>query len=126
MKAYPIELRQRVLQAVDTGLGTRDEIARIFSVSTFWIRKLLRQRNQTGDIAPLPSNAGRKPAFRGSDLERLDDFVTENPDSTLEEIKDYFSGKVDCSIVAVHNALKRLGWRYKKNRYERVNKIEKM
>ena len=126
MKAYPIELRQRVLQAVDTGLGTRDEIAIIFRVSTFWIRKLLRQRSQTGDIAPLPPNSGRKPAFRGSDLERLDDFITENPDSTLEEIKEYFSGKVDCSIVAVHNALKRLGWRYKKNRYERVNKIEKM
>ena len=124
MKAYPIELRQRVLQAVDDNLGTRDEIARIFSVSTFWIRKLLRQRNQTGDIAPLPSNSGRKPAFRGTDLERLDDFVKENPDSTLEEIKEYFSGKVVCSVVAVHNALKRLGWHYKKNRYELASKIE--
>jgi len=126
MKAYPIELRQRVLQAVDNGLGTREKIARMFKVSTFWIRKLLRQRNQTGDIAPLPCTQGRKPAFRGTDLELLDDFVKENPDLTLEEIKEHFSGKVDCSIVAVHNALKRLGWRYKKNRYERANKIEKM
>ena len=126
MKAYPIELRQRVLQAVDNGLGTREKIARMFKVSTFWIRKLLRQRNQTGEIAPLPYNQGRKPAFRGTDLELLDDFVKENPDLTLEEIKEHFSGKVDCSIVAVHNALKRLGWRYKKNRYERANKIAKM
>ena len=52
MKAYPIELRQRVLQSVDNNVGTRDEIARMFNVSTFWIRKLLRQRHQTGDIAP--------------------------------------------------------------------------
>ena len=126
MKAYPIELRQRVLQAADNNLGTRDEIARMFKVSTFWIRKLLRQRNQTGDITPLPQNQGRKPAFRGTDLELLNDFVKENPDSTLQEIKEHFSGKVDCSIVAVHNALKRLGWRYKKNRYELANKIEKM
>jgi transposase len=126
MKAYPIELRQRVLQAVDNGLGTREEIARMFKVSTFWIRKLLRQRNRTGDIAPLLCTQGRKPAFRGTDLELLDDFVKENPDLTLEEIKEHFSSKVDCSIVAVHNALKRLGWRYKKNRYERANKIAKM
>jgi len=35
MKAYPIELRQRVLQAADNNLGTRDEIARMFKVSTF-------------------------------------------------------------------------------------------
>ncbi len=125
MKAYPIELRQRVLQAVDNGLGTREKIARMFKVSTFWIRKLLRQRNQTGDSAPLPCTQGRKPAFRGTDLELLDDFVKEYPDLTLEEIKEHFSDKVDCSIVAVHNALKRLGWRYKKNRYERANKIEK-
>lgn len=126
MKAYPIELRQRVLQSVDNNVGTRDEIARMFNVSTFWIRKLLRQRHQTGDIAPLPRNQGRKPAFRGADLERLNDFVEENPDSTLEEIKEHFSDTVDCSIVAVHNALNRLGWRYKKNHYERVNKIETM
>ena len=48
------------------------------------------------------------------------------PDLTLEEIKEHFSDKVDCSIVAVHNALKRLGWRYKKNRYGLASKIEKM
>jgi transposase len=126
MKAYSLELRQRVLQAVENNFGTRDEISRMFMVSTFWIRKLLRQRNQTGNIAPRPQNQGRKPAFRGTDLELLNDFVRENPDATLEEIKEYFFGKVNCSIVAVHNALKRLGWRYKKKRYEPANKIEKM
>jgi transposase len=126
MKAYPIELRQRVLQSVDNHIGTRNEIATMFNVSTFWIRKLLRQRSQTGDIAPLPRNQGRKPAFRGTNLERLNDFVKTNPDSTLEEIREYFSDQVDCSLVAVHNALKRLGWRYKKNHYEPVNKSEKM
>ena len=98
----------------------------MFNVSTFWIRKLLRQRSRTGDIAPLPQNQGRKPAFRGANLERLNDFVEENPDSTLEEIRTHFYDRVDCSIVAVHNALKRLGWRYKKNSYERANKTEKM
>ena len=74
----------------------------------------------------LLQNQGRKPAFRGADLERLNDFVEENHDSTLDEIKEYFSDTVDCSIVAIHNALKHLGWRYKKNHYERVNKIETM
>lgn len=126
MKAYPIELRERVLQSVDNHVGTRDEIARMFNVSTFWIRKLLRQRSQIGDIAPLPRTQGRKPAFGETDLKRLNAFVEKSPDSTLEEIREHFSDTVDCSIVAVHNALKRLGWRYKKNRYERANKIETM
>ncbi len=126
MNAYPIELRQRVVDAVDNKLGTQQEIANIFSVSAIWIRKLLQRRRETGSIEPLPRTQGRKPAFREANLQLLNSFVEENPDSTLEEMKEYFSDKVNCSIVAIHNALKSLGWRYKKNRYELVSKTEKM
>ena len=125
MKAYSLDLRKRVLEAYDSERSSLGQIAKQFQVTTRWIQKLRQQREREGTIAPRPQNQGRKPAFRGDDLEQLDDFVKENPDSTLEEIKDHFSGKVDCSVVAIHNALKRLGWRYKKNRYEQVSKTEK-
>ena len=115
MKPYPIELRKRVLAVVDKDIGTRNEIAAMFQVSTFWIRKLLWQRRDTGDIAPKPQNQGRKPAFQGRNLKKLDEFIEAHPDATLEETKEYFSGKVDCSIVAIHNALRHLDWRFKKN-----------
>ena len=124
MKAYSLDLRKRVLEAYDSEKSSLGQIAKQFQVTTRWIQKLSQQREREGTIAPRPQNQGRKPAFRGDDLEQLDDFVKENPDSTLEEIKDHFSGKVDCSVVAIHNALKRLGWRYKKNRYEQVSKTE--
>ena len=126
MKAYPIELRRRVLCAIDKGTGTQNEIAAMFEVSTFWICKLLRQRREDGDIAPKPQNQGRKPAFFGENLQKLDAFVTAHPDATLEEIKEHFSGTVDCSIVAIHATLKRLGWNYKKKRYMRPSKIGQM
>ena len=126
MNAYPIELRRRVLDAVDNNLGTQQKIAHIFSVSAIWIRKLLQRRRETGSIEPLPRTQGRKPAFRGANLQQLNDFIEKNPDATLEEIKEYFSDSVNCSIVAIHNTLKRLGWRYKKNRYEQVSKTEKI
>ena len=121
-----LELRQRVIKAVDNKIGTKKEIAETFSVSTSWIRKLLQRRRKTGTLKPSARTQGRKPAFNGTDLEELNNFVQENPDCTLEEIREHFSGKVNCSIVAIHNALKRLDWRYKKNRYERVNRAEKM
>jgi transposase len=126
MNTYPIELRRRVLDAVDNKLGTQQKIAHTFSVSAIWIRKLLQRRRETGSIEPLPRTQGRKPAFRGANLQQLNDFVEKNHDTTLEEIKEYFSDSVHCSIVAIHNTLKRLGWRYKKNRYEPVNKTEKI
>jgi len=115
-----------VLDAVDNNLGTQQKIAHTFSVSAIWIRKLLQRRRKTGSIEPLPRNQGRKPAFRGANLQQINDFVEKKPDATLEEIKEYFAGRVNCSIVAIHNTLKRLGWRYKKNCYVRVSKTEKM
>lgn len=126
MKTYPLELRRRVIRAVDNKIGTKKEIAETFSVSTSWIRKLLQRRRKTGSLEPSACTQGRKPAFRGADLERLNNFVLEKPDSTLQQIKEHFSNKVNCSIVAIHNALKRLGWRYKKNHYEPANRTEKM
>ena len=126
MNTYPIELRRRVLDAVDNNFGTQRKIANTFSVSAIWIRKLLQRRRETGSIEPLPRTQGRKPAFRGANLQQLNDFVEKKPDATLEEIKEYFAGRVNCSIVAIHNTLKRLGWRYKKNCYVRVSKTEKM
>jgi len=126
MKTYPLELRQRVIRAVDNKIGTKKEIAETFSVSTSWIRKLLQRRRKTGTLEPSARTQGRKPAFRGADLKQPNAFVQENPDSTLEEIREHFAGKVNCSIVAIHNSLKRLDWRYKKKRYELANKTEKM
>jgi transposase len=126
MKAYSIDLRKRVLAAYDSNKYSLAKIAKQFQVTTRWIQKLRQRRDQEGSIAPRPQNQGRKPAFRGVNLEQLNSFVEENPDSTLAEIKEYFSGKVNCSIVAIHNALKRLGRRYKKNRYVPASRIEKM
>jgi transposase len=126
MNTYPMELRCRVLDAVEKRLGTQEQIAKTFSVSAVWIRKLLHRKRKTGSIEPLPRTQGRKPAFRGKQLEELNEFVRRRPDATLEEIREHFAGEITCSLVAIHHTLKRLGWRYKKKRYEPVSKAEKM
>lgn len=126
MNPYPIELRQRVLEAVDKKLGTQQEIAQRFCVSAVWIRKLLQKRRMTGSIEPAPRTQGRKPAFKNVLLEELDALLDEKCDITLAEIQEHFKGRISCSHQAVANAIKRLGWGYKKNRYMRLSKIEQM
>lgn len=116
MKAYSIDLRKRVLAAYDSGKYSLNQIAEQFQVTTRWIQKLRQQRKQEGSIAPRPPNKGRKPVFQGDNLEKLEQFIDANPDATLEEIKRYFVGVVECSIVTIHNTLKRLELRYKKKR----------
>ena len=125
MKAYSIDLRKRVLAAYDSGKYSVNHIAEQFQVTTRWIQKLRQQRKQEGSIAPRPPNKGRKPVFQGKDLGKLEQFIETHPDATLEEIKQYFLGVVECSIVTIHNTLKRLELRYKKNRCVPANKTER-
>ena len=58
MVPYSIDLRERVLMAVDAGEGTQEQIAERFRVSARWIRKLLARRAATGSIAPEPNRGG--------------------------------------------------------------------
>jgi len=115
MKAYSMDLRKRVLAVYDSGKYTLKQVAERFEVTDRWIQQLRQRRQLEGTIAPHPQNQGRKAAFRGERLEELNEFVKCHPDATLQEIQEYFSGKVTCSLVAFHHTLKRLGWRYKKS-----------
>jgi len=126
MKPTSIDLRERIVATYDAGEGTRQQIADRFKVSLGLVKKLLAQRKSLGTIEPQYQNVGRRPAFDGEDLKKLDTFLRRQADATLMEIQEYFNGCVSCSIQAIANAIKRLGWRYKKNHYEPVSKTEKI
>ena len=59
MKAYSIDLRERVVAACDARDGTREQIAARFSVSVSWIRKLLQAAAR--DRLDRPQAARRRP-----------------------------------------------------------------
>ena len=114
MKTYSLDLRERVLAAYDQKVGSQKQVADLFGVSVAWLKKLRRQRRETGSIAPKPHGGGWTPKFSGQTLAALQALVAEDPDATLEELLER-SG-VEASIMAVHRALKRLGCRRKKSR----------
>ncbi len=55
MAAYSLDLRQRIVDAVERGVGTRSEIASLFGVHESFVYKLLRQKRERGDIAAAAS-----------------------------------------------------------------------
>ena len=65
MRAYSMDLRERVVAACDAGDATREQIAARFSVSVSWIRDLMRRRRETGSIAPKPRGGARGAAPGG-------------------------------------------------------------
>jgi transposase len=113
METYSMDLRERVVRACDEKRGGRGHVAKLFGVSTAWIRRLLQRRREVGTIAPKPHGGGRPAKFFGKKLERLKQLVEQQPDATLAELLDR-SG-VDGSIMAVHRALERLESRLKKS-----------
>jgi transposase len=56
MKAYTMDLRERVMKVYDENKWTIGQIAQRFKVGEWWIHKLKRQRLLTGGIAPLKAD----------------------------------------------------------------------
>ena len=114
------ETRELALAAYEAGNVTLGHIAKIFNVHRTTLYRWILAYRQYRRTSPL-SSGNRRAAYTDLDAKKLDAFVEQHPDATLEDIRDA-TGKT-CSIMSVHRALRRLGWVYKKNRYERVSKI---
>ena len=124
MRAYSEDLRQRVVQACDEGMLSRQEIAEHFSVSTAWIRRLLQRRRETGSFSALPGGHGPRPMLTEAQLDRLAKEVKKRPDSTLAELKR--RTRLSCCLSTIHKALKSLGLSLKKSHSGPRSKIETM
>ena len=116
-------IRQRAIAAYQASEGTQAQIAGMYRVSLRTFQRWWRQYHQTGSYTP-GRRGHRHSAYHGQALQALERLLTKRSDATLFEIREA-TGK-DCSIMSVHRALHRLGWRYKKNRYVRVSKTDLM
>lgn len=84
---YSLDLRERVVAAVDAGEGTQPQIAARFAVSLGWVEKLLRQRRRAGHVAPLGHRGGAPRRVDAPALEWIRRLVTAQPDLALEELR---------------------------------------
>ena len=80
-------LGERVAAAVDDGEGSQREIAATFRVSLSFVSRLLRRRRDAGTLAPQPHGGGPPPALGPDDRRRLDELIREQPDATLEQLR---------------------------------------
>jgi len=117
MKTYPIELRQKIVDAVDQQLGTYEEIAEMFGVTEQYIYKLLRQRRETGSLDPLPRGGGAQAKLSEEHLLTLAELVARRPDATLEELRRQLRREtnVEASISTIWRGLERIEFTQKKD-----------
>jgi len=118
MKTYSEDLRLRVVDAVDRAVGSQGQVAGLFGVSRTFVKKLLRQRRETGSLAPKPHGGGHRPKLDGKKCEAVRAYIVEvQDDASLAEVQAYVERrlKVTVSQATVSRVLQQLGLPRKKN-----------
>ena len=115
---YSLDLRRRVVAAVDAGDGTQEQIAARFSVSLGWVEKLLRQRRRTGHIEPIGHRGGAPRRLDDQAVEAVRATVTAQPDIALEELRLRLrrQARVRVSVSTLWRWVEALGLPRKKRR----------
>jgi transposase len=126
MGPYPIELRQRVVDAYLGGAGSLVEVAEQFAVSRGFVRNVVAQSRRTGSVAPRPHGGGRHKLGPSGDAE-LSALVDADPDATLDELRARLRcQRITLTRSGICRALQRLGLPRKKNRSVRASKTGPM
>src|SRR5947207_11281173 len=79
MAAYSLDLRERIVEAVERQVGSKRKIADLFGVHESFIYKLLRQKRERGDIAPLPHGGGAQAKLSEEQRQVLPDLIAATP-----------------------------------------------
>jgi transposase len=117
MKAYSLDLRQKIIDAYAEGNVSQRQLAKQFRVALSFIEKLLKQYRETGNIAAKVRTVQTPTKLNSEQLSVLAQIVAEKNDATLAELRAELEQKtgvlVSCSTV--DRMLKRLNLTVKKN-----------
>jgi transposase len=121
MKPFSEDFREHIVSAYEAGGVSLAEVGRRFSVSGKVVGKFVRQKRELGTLAPQVHRRGRKPAIAGEKEIQLRKHLEKYPDATVLERRDALGLK--CSEKTLWQTLRKMGWRFKKNRLAQPSKI---
>jgi transposase len=117
MKAYSLDLRQKIVDAYARGNLSQRQLAQQFQVTLSFVEKLLKQQRKTGSIAPKCRTTQTPTKLDAEQLEVLRQLVEDNNDATLVELCGLLEQKtgVLVSRSTMDRMLRRLNFSFKKN-----------
>jgi transposase len=89
MKAYSIDLRQKIVKVYEQGQTSIRKVAAQFDVSKAFVQKLLKQKQTLGHIQPQKQGGHLKSVLSAS-RNQLAEMVEKYPDATLSEYCEYW------------------------------------
>ena len=114
MRAYPQDLRQQVLRAVDEGIP-RVQIMDLFQVSRATIKRYVKQRRETGTVLPRPI-PGRPPKKGVALRMGMQELLEAHPEASQQDYCQWWEAEhgMKVSRASMSRAIHAIGWVRKK------------
>jgi transposase len=114
MRAYSVDLRRKIVNAVRRGL-TKAEVARTFGLSRSSVKRYVKMDVEFGSLAPSKP-PGSTPKINGTAQRLLEWDLKERPAATLAQRCIYLLEMtgIRVGISTLWRALKRLGYSHKR------------
>jgi transposase len=120
-RLYSVDLRERVVRAVEAGLSRRAAVRR-FEVSVSLVVKLVQRWRRNGTVAPDRYGGWKRPAL-ADQAERVHALVAAEPDLTLAELRARLAAEaIHVSPAAISRFLIAEGLTRKKRRSMRPSR----
>jgi transposase len=98
MKAYSVDLRQKIMDAYNEQEGSQRQLAKRFRVSLSFIENLLKRYRSEGTVEPRAHGGGQLAKLNPEQEAVLATLVEENNDAILVELCDQLEQRVDVRI----------------------------
>jgi transposase len=118
MKAYSLDLREKVVNRYEAGGISQRELARAFGVSLFFVEKMLKLKRIGDSLAPKKSRAASGSKLTGEMRLFVSEQIKEQNDLTLpelcERVMERFAVRVSPPVMC--RAVRLMDLRRKKRR----------
>jgi len=127
MKAYSLDLREKIIQTYEAGGITQRELAKRFRVSLYFVIMLLRRWRRDETLEPKKRGAVMKPLLTPEIMQFLDEQIKNQCDLSLLQLVELVREKysVSVSTKTMSRMLIRENLRYKKNVFTPASEIPK-
>lgn len=124
MKAYSLDLRQKIIDVYAEGNISQRQLAKQFRVALSFVEKLLKQHRDTGVITPKVRTEQTPTKLNTEQLTVLKQIVEANSDATLDELRYQLEQQTQVRIgrSTVDRMLQKLNLTVKKKRCTRTKK----
>jgi transposase len=121
-KPYSLDLRQKVINAIELGGMKKSEASAVFGLSRNTIDLWLKRKAATGSIAPQVNSRGRRQR-RITDWEGFRAFAEQHRDKTQAEMAECWPGAM--SQRTISRGLAVINWTRKKRPMATVSAMSK-